>query len=222
MTDIRFPNESKNYRAAREELLAAEMELRAKVAEVAAQRRSLPMGGEVKEDYVFRAMENGVEADVTLSELFEAGKDTLFLYSLMYGRNQKNPCPACTSLMDYMNGGAQHPADRINFAVCAAAPITEFKELADSRGWGKMRLLSSSENNYNGDYYAENGEGDQFPMANIFVKEGDRIRHFWGSEMLHAGLDGHPRHMDQMWPLWNILDLTPEGRGEDWGPKLRY
>jgi len=30
------------------------------------------------------------------------------------------------------------------------------------------------------------------------------------------------RHVDFMWPLWNILDRTPEGRGSDWGPRLEY
>lgn len=222
MTEARFPNEPAGYREAREKLLQSEIELRAKVAEVAAERRKLPLGGEVKEDYVFQAIENGAEKDVKISELFAPGKDTLLLYSLMYGRAQKNPCPSCTSLIDYFYGGNRHHTQRINFAVCAAAPIAEFKKFADERGWKNVQLISSSENSYNSDYLAEDAEGGQMPMANIFVKRNGKIHHFWGTEMLHAGLDGHPRHMDQMWPLWNILDITPEGRGTDWGPGLSY
>ena len=222
MADLHFPNETEEYRAARKELLKAEIDLRARVAEIAAQRRKLPMGGAVKDDYAFRTVEGGAERDIRLSELFAPGKDTLFLYSFMYGRKQKTPCPSCTSFMDYATGGARHHLDRINFAICAAAPINEFERYAKTRGWPSVRLLSSSSNSYNRDYFAESDDGGQMPMGNVFVKRDGGVHHFWGSEMLHAGLVGHPRHMDQMWPLWNILDLTPEGRGESWGPKLAY
>lgn len=222
MTDLRFPNESDAYRAARKKLLRAEITLRATVADVAALRRELPAGGMLKEDYIFHMMEGGVQKDIRISELFTPGKNTLFLYSLMYGRKQTNPCSACTSLIDYLHGGVAHHSDRFNFAVCAAAPIVNFKEYAERRGWKNLRLLSSAENTYNRDYFAEDADGNQFPMANIFVKKRDQISHFWGSEMLHSDHEGHPRHMDQMWPLWNILDLTPDGRGESWGPKLSY
>lgn len=226
MANIKFPNEPAEYRSAREKLLEAEIGLRAQVAALAALRRTLPMGGAVKEDYVFDTIEGGLdggtEATVRFSDLFAPGKDTLFLYSFMLGRQQKNPCPACTSLIDYLNGGAVHIGERVNVAVCAAAPIAEFRAFARSRGWEGVRLMSSAGNSYNRDYFAENEEGGQMPMANVFVKRDGVVRHFWGTEMLHADLDGHPRHMDQLWPLWNLLDLTPEGRGMDWHPKLAY
>lgn len=222
MSNIRFPNEPENYRAAREELLQAEIDLRAKVWEVAGLRRRLPVGGEVKQDYEFRTVENGAEKTIKMSELFMPGKDTLFLYSLMYGRKQKNPCPSCTSLIDYLQGGVAHHGDRMNFVACAAAPIEDFQKFSNGRGWDKLRLISSSENSYNRDYFAESEDGGQMPMANVFVKRDGAVRHFWGTEMLYAPLDGHPRHMDQMWPLWGILDTTPEGRGTDWAPKLAY
>ncbi len=217
-----FPNEPDDYRAARQKLLQAEIELRAKVADVAALRRELPFGGEVRQDYVFKTIENGAEQDVKMSDLFAPDKDTLFLYSLMYGRKQENPCPSCTSLIDYLSGGAAHVGQRINFAVCAAAPIADFKNFADGRGWRNVRLLSSADNTYNTDYFAETSDGGQLPMGNVFVKRDGAVRHFWGTELLYANLDGHPRHMDQMWPLWNILDLTPAGRGDDWSPSLTY
>jgi len=31
-----------------------------------------------------------------------------------------------------------------------------------------------------------------------------------------------PRHVDPIWPLWNLFDFTPEGRGTNWYPKLSY
>ena len=214
MPNIEFPNETAEYRRARNELLDAEIKLRAMVGDIAAQRRALPPGGAIKDDYVFQELTpEGEERDIKLSELFAPGKNTLFLYGFMYGRKQKNPCPSCTSLIDYLQGGVMHHGERVNFVVSAAAPIAAFTEYAKSRDWNDMKLISSSQNTYNLDYFAETPDGEQMPMANVFTKDGDTIRHFWGSELLHAGLEGHPRHMDQMWPLWNILDVTPEGRG---------
>ena len=52
---IHFPSESPQYRRARNALLEQEMELRRQVERVAAQRRALPPGGEIPEDYVFEA-----------------------------------------------------------------------------------------------------------------------------------------------------------------------
>nr|NIU78056.1 DUF899 domain-containing protein [Gammaproteobacteria bacterium] len=91
---------------------------------------------------------------------------------------------------------------------------------ARERGWDRLRMLSSQDNSFGADYFTENEKGDQMPMANVFVRRDGTVRHFWGSEMLYADVDGQPRHMDLMWPLWNVLDTTPEGRGSDWYPSL--
>jgi predicted dithiol-disulfide oxidoreductase (DUF899 family) len=101
-----FPGESEEYRSAREELLSAESELRRHEERVAAQRRDLPLGGEVQSDYEFA----GVGGPVLMSELFEDGKDTLFLHSFMFipgsqGLALEGACPSCTSIIDGMDGG---------------------------------------------------------------------------------------------------------------------
>jgi predicted dithiol-disulfide oxidoreductase (DUF899 family) len=94
-------------------------------------------------------------------------------------------------------------------------------EFAGPRGWNRVRLLSSTNNTYNADYFGENAEGDQYPMANVFVRKNGSINHFWGTEMLYNDIERQqPRHMDLMWPLWNVFDTTPEGRGTDWYPSL--
>lgn len=220
MAGLTFPNETDSYRDAREELLKAEIDLRAQVERVAAMRRSLPPGGAVREDYAFEELApDGQVRVVKLSEMFEASKDTLFLYNFMYGPNMAAPCPMCSSIVDGLNGNAIQITQRINLAVVGRSPIERITAFAKPRGWDRVRLLSSANNNFNADYFGETAEGDQYPMANVFVRRDGAIYHFWGTEILYSKLDGDPRHMDIMWPLWNVLDATPEGRG-DWYPPL--
>ena len=221
--DKRFPNESDRYRGARDELLKAEAELRAQVERVAEQRRKLPLGGKLKEDYVFeRIGANGSPESVKLSELFSPGKDTLAVYSYMFGPKMEAPCPLCTSIIDGFDGEAPHVRDQIDMVVVAKSPIERIEKIAESRKWDSIPLLSSNKNSYNTDYFGEDAEENQMPMLNVFVKKDDGIHHFWGSELLYAPSEGNTRHVDLLWPLWNILDLTPEGRGTDWFPKLSY
>ena len=216
---MNFPNESASYRSSRKELLEAELALRRQVEKVASMRRRLPDGGELLQDYVFAA-ERG---PVKLSQLFERG-NTLVAYSFMYGPNMKQACPMCTSFLDGLNGNAQHVAQRTNLVVIAKSPIERIKEYARGRGWDNLRFLSSGGTTYNRDYHGENDKGAQMPMMNVFVKKDGKVRHFYGSELLYAPEDKgqNARHNDLMWPLWNVLDITPEGRGTDWYPKLAY
>ena len=227
---VRFPGESDEYRRARNELLDAEVGLRRQIEAVAAQRRSLPLGGEVSTDYAFE--ESPSDGDgartVRMSELFDDGKDTLFLYSFMFnpdpsGQPLAVACPSCTSIIDAIDGEARHLAQRINLAVCAKAPIQRFRDHARARGWRNVRLLSSANTTYNHDYHAEVSDEHQTPVASVFVRRDGGVHHFWSSELCFAPTDpgSDPRHVDFMWPLWTILDRTPEGRG-DWRPELPY
>jgi predicted dithiol-disulfide oxidoreductase (DUF899 family) len=219
--DTRFPNEPESYRVARDALLTAEMELRARAEEVAGMRRDLPLGGTLKEDYVLTEgpadlQLEGNERQTTFSELFAPGKDTLAVYSFMLPPGG-NACPACTSLIDGLDGMAPHIQDKMNFAVFAKAPIAEFRAWGRTRGWQNVRLLSTGATSYNADYHTETNEQSQTPAINVFLKTDEGIFHTWGSEMFFApSPDGmHPRHVDTIWPLWNVFDLTPDGRGFD-------
>ncbi len=221
--NVRFPNESDEYRAARNELLAAEMELRAQSPRLAEQRRNLPPGGLVKEGYEFDEMTGvGETRKVKLSGLFGPGKDSLIIYSYMFGPKMTSPCTSCTSIIDGLSGSAPHVNNRVNLVVVGKSPIERLNEVRVQRGWKNIRLLSSHGNTYNTDYHAENEKGDQSPALNVFVRSADGIRHFYSTELLYAKLGGHPRHVDLIWPVWNLFDLTPEGRGTDWFPKLEY
>ena len=232
--EVRFPGESQEYRDAREDLLKAEVDLRRQIEAVAAKRRKLPLGGVVPQDYVFEEWDSSAKAarPVRLSQLFEDGKDTLFIYSHMFNPDSTGvplmePCPSCTSIIDAVDGAAQHIAQRINFAVSAKAPLERFRAHAKARGWSHARLLSSAHSTYNHDYHAEAheaGDGNQDPMATVFVRRGGKIHHFWSSELYLIPTDPGQdmRHVDFMWPLWGILDRTPEGRGAEWRPELEY
>ena len=220
-----FPNESKTYRKARDKLLKAEIGLRREVEAVAKLRRKLPLGGEVPEDFVFEEQADVIGIrKIKLSQLFAPGKDTLILYSYMYSLSMPNPCPMCTSIVDSLDGAAPHLGQRVNLAIVAKSPLPRIMTFARNRGWRNLRFLSSADNSYNRLYHGEDAEGHQWPMLNVFVKRGEKIHHTWGSELMFAKAEKgqDKRHADMIWPLWNLLDLTPEGRGKDWRAKLTY
>jgi len=215
---MHFPNETKDYRGARDRLLEAELKLRKHIEEVAALRRKLPPGGEVPEDYAFE----GERGNVKLSELFING-NTLVAYSFMYGPKMEKACPMCTSMLDGLNGNAQHIAQRTNLVVIAKSPMRRILEHAKSRGWSNLKFLSSEKNSYNHDYHGETPDGAQMPILNAFVKD-KKVRHWYATELLFAKAEPgqNSRHVDAIWPLWNLLDFTPEGRSSDWYPRLDY
>jgi predicted dithiol-disulfide oxidoreductase (DUF899 family) len=224
----RFPGETTEYRRARNRLLKAEIELRRQQEAVAVQRRKLPLGGEVREDYVFDAAVQGRKEfkKIRLSKLFAPGKDTLFIYNFMFPEavGSMTPCPSCTSIIDAIDGASRHVVPRVNFAIVAKAPIAKFRQHAQKRGWRHAQLLSSTNNSFNADYRAEGADGQQFPLAHVFVRRGKKIRHFWSSELWFAPPEAHEdmRHVDFMWPMWSIFDTTPKGRGATWGAQLEY
>ena len=239
---ITFPGESSEYRLARNRLLEAETELRRAIERVAAQRRALPPGGAVPDDYVFEAAASG-GGEVKFSELFAPGKDTLVIYSFMFPRWSgdtrpgpaggetarlplaETPCPSCTSILDSLDGAALHLAQRLSLVVVAKSDPARIANFAQERGWRQLRLLSSRNNTYNRDYHAETPDGEQSPVLNVFTRDGDGFRHRWATELMFAPRDEgeEPRHVDSIWPIWNVLDLTPDGRGSDPAfPAMQY
>ncbi len=225
----RFPGEGTDYRRAREKLLVAERELRKHVEQVAAARRQLPLGGPIPEDYVFTEGSSDLDDGETVrtvrfSELFVHKNASLAVYSFMYGPDMAKPCPMCSCMLDSLNGAAPHAVERINLAVVAKSPLSRIRAFARERGWRNLRLLSSAGNKYNRDYYGESADGSQLPSLNIFVRRGDKIHHFYHTELLFAPVESgqDARHVDMIWPLWNLFDFTAEGRGTDWYPKLNY
>ena len=136
----------------------------------------------------------------------------------------EGPCPSCVALLDQLDGAAEHVAPHINFAVVAKAPLPRVLTFAEERGWRRLRLLSSAGNTFNRDYHAETADGAQRPMLTVFHRDGETIRHFWSSELFYAPTEPgqDPRHAGTIEPVWNLFDLTPEGRGTDWDEQLSY
>ena len=208
-------DESKEYRQARDALLAEEIELRRHIVRVAEQRRALPPGGEVKKNYRFE----GEGSDVGFADLFR-NLDTLVIYSFMYGPQRKTGCPMCSSQLSAWDGIAPHVTQRAAFVMTARSPIERIQAYGKERGWKNLRLYSDPSGDYTRDYVS--AEDADMPGYNVFTRKDGVIRHFWRSEgskkTADPGQDSHDA--PDMSALWVILDTTPEGRGTDWYPKL--
>src|SRR6185369_13940518 len=206
---LTFPNESAQYRQARNKLLTEEIALRSQIEAVAAQRRAMPLGGEVPEDYVFeRIGKNGMPEKVEMSRLFN-GHDTLILYSFMYGPERDAPCPMCTHLLDSINGAARHVSQRASLFIVAKSPIARLIAWACKRGSNDLEFLSTAGNRYDADYFgdsskvpagikksrgAKDGEDWDETMFNVFRLDGGVVRHFWGSELTWAASEPGQHH----------------------------
>jgi predicted dithiol-disulfide oxidoreductase (DUF899 family) len=216
---FRYPNESAEYRRAREALLAEEIELRRHIERVAEQRRRLPPGGEVRKNYAFE----GEKQRASFADLF-GDKDTLVVYNYMFGPQRERPCPMCTSLLSAWDGEVPDILQRVALAVVARSPIERLKAVKRERGWQYLPLYQDISGEFSRDYHALTKDGGDDAAFNVFTRREVTIRHFWGGEMNAASADPgqDPRGAPDLMPLWTILDVTPEGRGTDWYPKLNY
>jgi predicted dithiol-disulfide oxidoreductase (DUF899 family) len=213
----RFPDESAEYRRARNALLVEEIELRRHIERVSALRRALPLGGVIPEDYTFE----GPNGAVRLSQLF-GEKDTLVIYSMMLGPQRERACPMCTAMLTTWEGTARNLRERVALAVTARSPIERLAEFKNERGWQNLQIYSDTKGDYTRAYVsAEDGD---VPGLNIFTRGDGTVRHFWSGEMSGEMADPgqDPRGAPDLDVLWTILDLTPAGRGASWYPKLEY
>ncbi len=216
MSKLLFPNESSDYRQARDKLLVEEAALVEKVKSVAKLRRQLPLGGRLKEDYKFQWANDGkVGQEVRMSELF-GDKPTLLLYNFMYGPGWDKPCLSCTSLMDGFDRTAYQVTQDAAFCGIAKAPAENINSWAKTRNWTQIDLVSGYNSTFQADYRCQ-GENDdmQLTKMHVFRKHDGEIYHFWASE-----LEGN--HVDTVWPYWNLMDFTPEGRPDLMTPPQNY
>jgi predicted dithiol-disulfide oxidoreductase (DUF899 family) len=221
-----LPNESAEYLSKREQLRQAEIELMRQRERVAELRRALPPGATIR-DYEFlegpTSLEGGDEpvTKVRLSELFTAPDRSLVIYHFMYGKKQTNPCPMCTSWIDSFNGIAHHLAQNVDLAIVAAADSATLRAHARKRGWERLRLLSAGSSTFKYDLGSEDSEGGQDSTISVFAQDRDgTLRHFY-SVHPRLGEDIKERGIDEYNPIWNILDLTSQGR-DNWSASLDY
>jgi predicted dithiol-disulfide oxidoreductase (DUF899 family) len=219
-------NESEEYLSKREELRLAEVELRNQRERVAELRRKLPKGPEVQ-DYTFEEVAASLDSGdspvrtVRLSQLFTGPNRSLVIYQFMYGKKQTKACPMCTAWIDGFNGIAHHLAPNVDFAIVAAADLPTLRSHARARGWTRLRLLSAGSSTFKYDLGSEDKEGNQDSAISVFTRDNDAT--------IHHSYTGHPwlatdlkeRGIDELVPIWNILDLTRQGRG-DFYTKLEY
>jgi predicted dithiol-disulfide oxidoreductase (DUF899 family) len=212
-----FPNESPAYRQARNALLAEEIELRRHIERVAALRRAIPLGGEILEDYAFE----GSNGAVRISHLF-GDRDTLVIYSMMFGPQRERACPMCTAMLTSWEGTARNLRERVALAVTARSPVKRLLEFRKERGWQNLQIYSDTKGDYTRAYVSAD-DGD-VPGLTVFTRGDGTIRHFWSGEMSGEMADPgeDPRGAPDLDPLWTILDLTPRGRGATWYPSLEY
>lgn len=214
---IRMPNESADYRSARQALLAEEFELRRHIERVAAMRRALPPGGPVTGDYRFQTEDGRSD----LAGLF-GDKPTLVVYNYMFGPERKKPCPMCTNLLDAWDGNADDIAQRASLVVVARSPLERLTAVKRERGWKNLRLASALTDDFTRDYAASPDGGLDTGGPSVFTRKDGAIRHFWSQEMIASDPGQDPRGAPDPAPLWAVLDMTPEGRGADFYPSLEY
>src|SRR3954451_11708819 len=215
-----FPGESAEYATAREALLAEEIEVRRHLTRVADQRQALPLGPVIERDYRFK---DGNGDEVGLADLF-GGHDTLITYFWMYGPHRERPCPMCTNFLGGANGNAVDIEQRAAFKILGRSSVERQRAFATERGWRALEFVQTVGDDYANDLGLLDADGNESPAFVVYRKDGDSVRLFYSAEMpMDAADPGQdPRTAPDLAPLWNVLDLTPEGRGTDWYPRLEY
>lgn len=215
-----WPNEPAGYRAAREALLAEEIELRRHIEQVAARRRALPLGGEVSDRYQFEDRDG---RRLRIGDLF-GDKDVLVAYLWMFGPERERPCPMCTNLLGPLDANARDIEQKVALAVIARSPVARQEAFARERGWRGLRFYQSVGDDFPRDYRGLAPDGSEWPSLLVLVKKEGEVRLFWGGEMGGETVDPgqDPRGAPDLGTLWTILDLTPRGRDPDWYPSLDY
>ena len=219
-------NESDEYLLKREELRRAEIDLGKQRERVAELRRQLPRGPAV-EDYVFEEVSAKLDAgdtpirNVRLSELFTGPDRSVVIYHFMFGKKQAKPCPMCTAWIDGFNGVAHHLAQNLDLVIVAAADLPSLRSHARNRGWNRLRLLSAGSSTFKYDLGSEDKEGNQDSAISVFIRDNDgTIRHSYTGHPWLAP-DIRERGIDELTPIWNVMDLTRQGRGTFYA-KLDY
>ncbi|HET6648328.1 MAG TPA: DUF899 family protein [Pyrinomonadaceae bacterium] len=224
-------NESPEYLKKREELRQAEIELMRQRERVASLRRTLPSGAALQ-DYEFLEGPPSLDDEdepvrtVRLSELFTAPDRSLVIYQFMFGKKQATPCPMCTAWIDCVNGISHHLTQNIDLAIVAAADPATLRAHARNRGWNRLRLLSAGESTFKYDLGSEDREGNQDSTISVFTRDSDGTLHHFYSGHPWLADDVKERGIDELNPIWNFLDLTPQGRGRfyaslDYGTKVQ-
>ena len=207
-------SEQETWAAAAAALRDAEKDLMLQRERVAEMRRGLPPGPIVA-DYEF----DSADGSVRLRDLSTATDRPLVVYHFMFGAKQGAPCPMCSMWADGWNAVAHHLGRRVDFALVTQGTVDENSALASDRGWENLRWLSASESSFKTDFGSMDADGNQSPFMTVFERDGDDLRLSWSGAAQYDA--EHYRGVDLLSPVWHMLDLTRQGRG-DWFPALEY
>jgi predicted dithiol-disulfide oxidoreductase (DUF899 family) len=186
------------WEAAREALLVKEKEATRALDRLAAERRRLPMV-RIDKRYVFE----GASGETTLLDLFE-GRRQLVVYHFMFGPGE-DPCTGCSSFTDNVGNLAHLHARDTSFALVSRAPLAEIQAYQRRMGW-TVPWYSSFGSDFNEDFGVSTPEGERFGLS-VFLREGDSVYRAYFTSA---------RGVDRLRIDFNLLDLTPLGRQEQW------
>jgi predicted dithiol-disulfide oxidoreductase (DUF899 family) len=193
------------WRTAYNALFEKEKELTRARDALAAQRRRLPMT-RIEKDYVFE----GPDGSVPLLDLF-AGRPQLLLYHFMFAPGVRGwpsaGCPGCSMFLDNIGEYARvHLNARdASFAVVSIAPLANIEAYRKRMQWS-VPWVSSAANTFNADFGLTTSEGEQHGLS-VFLRDGDEIFRTYFTTS---------RGLETVATVWNMLDLTPFGRQEEW------
>jgi predicted dithiol-disulfide oxidoreductase (DUF899 family) len=186
------------WQDARAALLVKEKAATRALDALAAERRRLPMV-RIDKDYVFE----GVDGEVRLADIFE-GRRQLLVYHFMFGPGE-DPCTGCSSFTDNVGNLSHLHARDTTFALMSRAPLDELLEYEARMGWD-LPWYSSHGNDFNRDFGLTTDAGETFGL-NIYLRDADDV---------FLAYRTNARGVDRLRLDFNLLDLTPYGRQEEW------
>ena len=186
------------WRAARDELLAKEKEATRALDALAAERRRLPMVL-VEKDYELV----GPDGKVRFTDLSD-GRRQLIVYHFMFGPGE-DPCTGCSSFTDNIPDLSHLRARNTAFVLVSRAPYDEIRAFKDRMGW-TVPWFSSYGSDFNYDFDVTRKGGEMFALS-VFLRDGDSVYRSYVTSS---------RGVDRLRLDFNLLDLTPYGRQEEW------
>ena len=186
------------WEAARESLLVKEKEATRALDALAAERRRLPMV-RIDETYTFE----GPDGEATLIDLFD-GRRQLIVYHFMFGAGEV-PCDGCSSFTDNIGHLAHLHARDTSLVLVSRAPLAEIQAFQERMGW-TVPWFSSYGSDFNTDFGVTTDEGERFGLS-VFLRDGESVYRTYFTSA---------RGVDRLRVDFNLLDLTPLGRQEEW------
>jgi len=182
----------------REQLLVKEKDLTRQLDALAAERRRLPMV-RIEKNYTF----DGPRGQVSLLDLFD-GRRQLIVYHFMFAPGGK-PCTGCSSFTDNIGHLAHLRARDTSLVLVSRAPQAEIQPYKQRMGW-TVPWVSSHRSDFNYDFRVTTQDGESFGLS-AFLRDGEAVYRTYFTTA---------RGADRLRIDFNLLDLTPLGRQEEW------